>query len=261
LSVLIDPGSPADAEVAYADLVELALPAEIVARAQVRKAVRLKPEESPGLAPGAARVYIEARASELMVGPDLNESISFLADVPLNAKGKLPKLSKTEILVLARTVPDRPGELQLVAPDAMLAWTSAREAQLRAILIERARPDGPPVITALREALHVPGNLADEGETQLFLATATGAPVSISVLRRPGQPITWGVSFTEIVDSAARPPLPASLAWYRLACGLPARLPDRANISRTALDRRLAAEDYARVLADLGPCLRRRAHP
>jgi hypothetical protein len=66
------------------------------------------------------------------------------------------------------------------------------------------------------------------------------------------------VSFTEIVDSAARPPLPATLAWYRLACGLPERLPVRANISGTLADRQIAAEDYAQVRADLGPCTRKR---
>jgi hypothetical protein len=252
------PGLESDSALAYADLVDLALPAEVALRAQVRKAVRLKPEEAPGLAPGKARLYVEARTTALLIGPELGESISFLADVPLDGRGKVPKLTKIEVLVLARTVPGRPGELQLVAPDAMLPLTAGREATLRAILTETARPDAPPAITALREVLHVSGNLAGEGETQLFLATATGAPVSISVLRRPGQPASWGVSFTEIVDSAAHPPLPASLAWYRLACGLPQSVPERANISGTLTDRRIAAEDYAQVLADLGPCTRKR---
>jgi hypothetical protein len=195
----------------------------------------------------------------LLIGPDLGESVRFLADVNLDARSKVPKLTKTEVLVLATTVPGRPDELQLVAPDAMLAATGTREAALRAILSETSSPDAPPAVTAVREVLHVAGNLADEGETQLFLATATGAPVSISILRRPGQPASWGVSFTEIVDQAARPPLPSTLAWYRLACALPQHLPDRVNISGTSADRRIAAQDYARVLADLGPCTRLRA--
>ena len=258
LAVPMVAGLETDSALAYADLVDLALSAEIALRAQVRKAVRLKPAEAPGLPQGYARLYIEARTTALLIGPDLGESVRFLADVPLDARGKVPKLKKADVLVLARGVPGRVGELQLVAPDAMLALTPGREATLRAILTETARPDMPPEITALREVLHVSGNLAGEGETQLFLATATGAPVSISVLRRPGMPATWGVSFTEIVDSAARPPLPATLAWYRLACGLPERLPNRANISGSLADRRVAAEDYAQVLADLGPCTRKR---
>jgi len=261
LSAPMAPGLAADPELTYADLVDLALPAQLVALAEVRKAIRLKPEEAPGLGPDRARLYIEARTLDLLVGDDIGESIRFLADVPLDARGKPPKLGRTEVIVLGRAVPDRIDELQLVAPDAMVLLTPAREATLRAILTETSRPDAPPAITALREALHVSGNLAGEGETQLFLGTASGAPVSISVLRRPGQPTTWGVSFTEIVDSAARPPLPATLAWYRLACGLPARLPERANISSTLADRRIAAEDYAQVLADLGPCSRKRTAP
>jgi len=259
LSVPMAPGLEAHPQFAYADLVDLALPAEAVVRAQVRKAVRLKPEEAPGPPAGRARLYVEARTQAVLVGENIGESIRFLADVPLDARGKPPKLGKTQVLVLGRMVPERPGELQLVAPDAMLMLTPAREATLRSILTETTRPDAPPPITAVREALHVNGNLAGEGETQLFLSTANGAPVSISVLRRPGQPTTWGVSYTEIVDSAARPPLPATIAWYRLACGLPAKLPERANISDTLNDRRIAAEDYAQVLADLGPCTRKRA--
>jgi len=261
LPVPMVPGLEDDSAVAYADLVDMALTAEVALRATVRKAVRLKPEDAPGVPAGKVRLYIEARTEALLIGPVLGESLRFLADLPLDASGKVPKLAKTGVLVLARIVPERPGELQLVAPDAMLPATPGREAMLRAILTETARPDAPPAITALREVLHVSGNLAQEGETQLFLATATGAPVSISVLRRPGQPVSWGVSFTEIVDAAARPPLPATLAWYRLACGLPQRLPERANISGTLSDRRIAAEDYARVLADLGPCTRKRAAP
>ncbi len=261
LSAPVQSALEGDPLLTYADLVDLALSSEVVVNAEIRKAVRLKPEEAPGLPAGRARLYIEARTLALLVGPDIAESIRFLADVPLDARGKPPKLGKAKVLVLAHDVPARPGELQLVAPDAMLSVTPGREATLRAILTEAARPDAPPAITALREVLHVSGNLAGEGETQLFLATATGAPVSISVLRRPGQPPSWGVSFTEIVDSAARPPLPATLAWYRLACGLPQRLPERANISATLADRRIAAEDYARVLADLGPCTHKRTAP
>ncbi len=259
LPVAMTPGLEGDSDLAYADLVDLALPATSVVRATVRKAVRLKPAEAPGLPAGRARLYIEARTGAVLIGPALGESVRFLADVPLDARGKIPKLNKTQVLILARTVAERPDQLQLVAPDAMLALTPGREATLRAILTETTRPDAPPAITALREVLHVSGNLAGEGETQLFLKTTTGAPVSISVLRAPGRPPSWGVSFTEIVDSDARPPLAASLAWYRLACGLPQRMPERANISGTLADRRTAAEDYARVLSDLGPCKRRRA--
>lgn len=242
----------------YADLVDLALASRVVATATIRRQTRLKPDEAPGVAPGYARLYIEADMSALLVGPELGESLRFLADVPLDAKGKPPKLNKTQVLLFGTTVPNKPGELLLVASDTMFTWSPELENRVRAILTELVSPDAPPRITGLREALHVPGNLVGEGETQFFFATDNGKPVSISVLRRPGMAPHWGVSFSEIVDQSAMPPKPETLAWYRLACTLPSAIPDRAQISTTAADRRIATEDYAMVLASLGPCLRNR---
>ncbi|WP_408591683.1 hypothetical protein [Novosphingobium sp.] len=242
----------------YADLVDLALPAELVTRAEIRRATRLKPEQAPDVPAGKARLYVEAVTTALLVGPDLGESIRFLADVPLDAKGRVPKLTRTQVLVLARTVAGRPGELQLVAGDAMLPWSADTETRLRSVLTALLAPDAPARVLSLREALHVPGNLAGEGETQLFFATEGERPIALSILRRPGEPTRWGVSFSEIVDQAATPPALDTLAWYRLACSLPQSLSERANISATANDRRIATEDYALVLADLGPCTRNR---
>jgi hypothetical protein len=79
-------------------------------------------------------------------------------------------------------------------------------------------------VTGIRDVMSVPGNLAGESETQLFLDTATGDPVSLSVVRRPGMQPTWGVSWSEIVDQSARPPAPQTVAWYR-----PRLLPARAT--------------------------------
>ena len=242
----------------YADLADLAIPARIVARADVTKVAALEPAQATNVRPGHALVYVEARTTGLLVGPDTGESLRFLADVALDAKGKVPKLRKLPVLLLATPVEGRPGELRLVAPDAMLTWTPETEQRLRGVLTELNAADAPPAITGLREVLHVPGNLAGEGETQLFFSTEGGKPVSLSVVRRPGEPTRWGVSFSEIVDQAARPPEKDTLAWYRLACALPATLPEDANISGTAEDQRIATEDYAQVLADLGPCTRHR---
>jgi hypothetical protein len=246
----------------YADLVDLALASPVVVRATIRHQSKLDPADSPGLSPGFARLYFEADTAALLVGPPLGESLRFLADVPLDANGKVPKLNKTQVLLFGNVVPGRPGELQLSAADTMFAWSPPLESQVRAILTELISPDAPPRITGLREALHVPGNLVGEGESQFFFATAAtdGAahPMSISVVRRPGEPTRWGVSFSEIVDQSATPPARNTLAWYRLACSLPATIPPHAAISSTEADQRMAADDYALVLRDLGPCRRNR---
>jgi hypothetical protein len=238
----------------YSDLADLSDSATVVARAEIRKVAALKPEQAVGVPAGTTRVYIEARTSALLAGPALGESLHYLADVPLDGMGRLPKLKKTSVLVFARPVEGRPGELRLVTPNAQVPWDPATEATTRAILTELVAPGAPPRITGLREALHVQGNLVGEGETQLFLATEGGAPVSLSVVHRPGQPTVWGVSFSEIVDQAARPPAPRTLAWYRLACFLPTTLPQSANLSGSPEDQEVATDDYALVLRDLGPC-------
>lgn len=241
----------------YADLATLSDAAELVVRVQIRKATALKPERAPGVAPGFARLYVEAQTLALIAGRSgVGAGVTYLVDVPLDPKGKVPKLKKREFLLFARTVPGRAGELQLIAPAAQLDYTPALEARVRPILTELYAKDAAPRITGVSDALAVPGTLTGESETQIFLATENRSPVSITVLRRPGQRVQWGVSWGEIIDSAARPPAPETLRWYRLACSLPAQLPSNANLARDPAERRLAAGDYAFVRQALGPCER-----
>ncbi len=244
----------------YADLVDLADRTPLVLRAQIRDQATVEPERAPGLAPGHSRLYIEARTSALIAGnAPVGESLRYLVDVPLDAKGKAPKLKKHEVILFARPVQGRPGEIQLVGPNAQLAHSVELEARLRPLLAALLAPDAPPRVTGVSDALAVPGTLVGESETQLFLDTENDGPVSITVTRRPNMAPVWGVSWTEIVDQAARPPQPESLAWYRLACGLPAELPTDASLARDSRSRALAARDYAFVIEQLGPCERNRS--
>ena len=76
------------------------------------------------------------------------------------------------------------------------------------------------------------------------------------MLTRPGQPKRWAFALGEIVDEAAAPPAPDTLAWYRLACFLPRTLPDAAVSELAAADADAARTDYAFVIAALGACPR-----
>lgn len=243
----------------YADLATLSEASELVIRAQIRRQTTLKPERAPDVAPGFARLYVEAQTIALIAGrSSVGGTLAYLVDVPLDAKGKVPKLKKQDFVLFARSVPGRAGQLQLVSPTAQLAYTPDLEARLRPILTELYAAEGPPPrITGISDALAVQGTLTGESETQIFLATEDRSPVSITVLRRPGQQVQWGVSWGEIIDSSARPPQPETLRWYRLACALPAQLPSNANLAREADERRLAASDYAFVREAIGPCDRR----
>ena len=228
---------------------------------EIRDAVRLKPEQAPGLPGGMARVYVKARTKVLLFGESVGESVSYLADVPLDSKGKLPKLKKTTALIFARVAPGRAGELQLVSAAGQVAWSQPVEDGVRMILTELVATGAPPRVTGVREVSHVPGNLLGEGETQIFLSTEGGDPVSISVVHRPGAPPVWGVAFGEIVDQAAHAPQRETLAWYRLACFLPAGLSSATDLSGDREAQRLAAQDYRYVRGQLGSCPRTLAGP
>jgi hypothetical protein len=101
--------NPAPAEppaATYADLADLAESAAIVAVVEVRDQAEVEPERAPGLAAGNARLYLEARTEALLAGRSaLGESLVYLADVPLDAKGKAPKLKKQRFLIFADPVP------------------------------------------------------------------------------------------------------------------------------------------------------------
>ena len=246
-------------EATFADVADLAESASIVALVEVRNQAEVEPERAPGLAAGHARLYVEARTEALIAGrAALGESLVYLADVPRDAKGKAPKLKKQRFLVFADPVAGRPGSLQLVDPSAQLPATPATEQLARTVIAALAAPDAPPAVTGIRDVMSVPGNLAGESETQLFLDTKTGEPVSLTVVRRPGMDPEWGVSWSEIVDQSARPPEPQTVAWYRLACSLPARLPTGAFMQPDPASRRRAEADYEFIVGQLGGCPRTR---
>lgn len=251
--------------VTYADLADLADSAPIAVKAQVRRLTALEPERARGVKAGWGRFYVEARTRVLIAGNTvLGEALKYLVDLPLDAKGKPPALKNKDVLLFARTIPTRPnmparaGELQLVAPDAQVLWDPVSEAKLRAILTELQAPGAPKRIRGVREAIYVPGNLAGEGETQMFLATADGSAASIVVVHKQGVPPQWGVTFSEVLDDTLQPPKPETLAWYRLACFMPQQLAPSVNLSATPADKAAANEDYMLVRRELGICPRNR---
>ena len=245
--------------VTYADLADLADSAPVVVRAQVRKVAPVEPERAPGVRPGWTRYYVEARTQALIRGTmPLGQSLRYLVDMPPDASGKPPAIKRKVVLLFAVSVQGAEGDLKLTAPDAQVLWDPDTEARTRAILTALVAPDAPPRITGVREALYVPGNLAGEGETQLFLDTPTHTAASITVQHHPGSPAAWGVSFSELAAQVGNPPQHDTLAWYRLACFLPNALPSGTNLSEDAASRAQAEADYRLVLGDLGPCPRNR---
>lgn len=241
----------------YVDLVELGMAADLVLRSQVSRQTAVGAERAPGLQPGKVRLYVQAATQALLAGSgSAANAYAFLVDLPLTDRGRRPKLKNEVVLLFGRRVEGRPGELQMVGPAAIQPADPLLEQRVRQVLIQLVQGERPPVISGVREVMSVPGNLAGESETQLFLETRGGAPASVTVLRRPGMAPTWGVSWTELVDQAALPPAPDTLQWYALACFLPPELPAAAFIQSDPAARARARADYALVREDLGTCAR-----
>lgn len=250
-SPLLAAASPPD----YAEYATLLLRSPLVIEATVRDATQIKGPEAVGVAPGFGRFYVEADVLALIRGSEaLPKRVGYVADLPLDAKGRPPKLGKMHALLFARALPDRPDMVQLSALDGQRPWSPAGDALVRRIAQEVVAADAPPMITGVGNAFHVPGSLPGEGETQIFLTTKDGRPVSLSILRRPGETPRWAVALSEIVDEAAKPPARDTLLWYRLACSLPAKLPDASVAGQADTDAAVAREDYALVVDSLGKC-------
>ena len=245
----------------YADMADLAAAAPVAAHVRVRDADALGAREAPNVRAGFRRFLIEADVVALIRGPGgIPAQVSYLIDLPNDSRGRPPRIGRrAEYLVLAQRVPNRPGELRLVAPDAQIPFTAEAAATLRGILRDSSAAGAAPRITGIGRAFHVPGSLPGESETQIFLQTADNRPISLNVLRRPGESPRWSVALSEIVDDAAAPPAPNSFLWYRLACTLPARLP-REALSEAGADEAGAVQaDYRLIMEGLGACTRTRA--
>jgi hypothetical protein len=241
----------------YADMADLALAAPVVAGVEILNATRLKDDAAKGVPAGQTRFYVEAQVRALIRGRDgLPGQVRYLVDADTDARGRPVKLRKARAIVLAQPVPERPGELRLARPYAQLPWTDAIEQQLRAILTEANAASPPPRVTGVTGAFYVPGSLPGESETQIFLSTSRGQPVSLNVLRRPGETPRWAVATGEMVDEAAAPPARDTLLWYGLACFLPAALPAASVADLGEASASAARADYLLVRQGLGECAR-----
>lgn len=251
---------PADSVVVsplYADYADLVLMAPAIIDATIRSSTRLKGPDAIGVAPGKARLYVEADVLALIRGPAaLPPRIAYVLDVPVDARGNLPKLRKLRVLLFARPVPGNATLIQLVRPDAQRNWSPDVDALTRRIVQETISPDAAPKVTGIGNAFHVTGDLPGSGETQIFLTTADNRPVSIGIQRTPGEPPRWSVALSELVGEGAVPPARDTLLWYRLACALPQALPDSSLASLTESNAAIAREDYQFVIRSLGPCNR-----
>ncbi|MEO8723726.1 MAG: hypothetical protein ABI395_09440 [Sphingobium sp.] len=238
----------------YADIADLTIGAPLVITGRVKSVKIIKGVTENAPTEGYARALITTQVLALIRGEGgIAPEIRYLVDIKTLANGRIGKLKNQSVLIFAKPA-DRTGFVQLVSRNAQMVWSKEREETARAVTAELLKNDAPPRILAVGDAFYNPGTVTGEGETQIFLKTATGAPVSLSVLRRPGQPPKWGVSLGELVDDTALPPERNTLLWYRLACSLPGNLPDNSVRGLSGSDTEAARIDYSFIIHALGTC-------
>ena len=241
----------------YADLADLALAAPITAHVKIKSTKRLSKELSTGVHPGLARHLITADVIALIKATEgVPKRIQYLVDLPVDSRGKVQKLTKSESLIFA--IPAGPAFVRLVAPDAQVPWSAEAARSVRAILSEAARADAPPVVRGISSAFHSEGSIPGEGETQIFLNSPEDKPVSLTVQRRTGEQPRWFVSQGEVVDEGTSQPRPDTLLWYRIACTLPVSIPPSSVDGQPADAIANIKADYKVILEGLGPCNRTR---
>jgi len=240
---------PAQAATAasFADLAALSLAAPVVVHATAIKDQRLSPRDAPGLAAGMARFLVTATTTAAIVAPaDVPPRLTYLIDLAVDARGKAPKPVAREVLLFLRPG-TAAGQYALIDGHAELPWTAAVEATVRSVLTDNRRGTVP-IVTGIASAFRVPGGVPGEAESQFFVSTRDGKPVSLVVLTRPGEQRRLTIALGDVIDDAAAGVPPATLLWYRLACGLPPALPPSAGAAADV------ADDYRFVLHSLGPC-------
>jgi len=251
------PTTQAQQRPTFADLADMADSSQLVVLARIKQLTRVEDARANGLRPGYKRFYMIGETRALLTGTSpIGQTFAYLADLPVDRKDKPTLRKKDAVILFARPVQGRSGELQLVSPNAQVLWNPETEAKVRSIVTALIAPDAPARVTGVRELIYVPGNLAGEGETQIFLNTKDSSAASITVRHQPGGATEWGVSFSELVAELGHPPQPDTLEWYRLACFLPRTPPSNSNMSEGAAERQTADADYRMVLNALGPCRR-----
>jgi hypothetical protein len=242
--------------ISQADIFDLSLASDAIAVVKIRKSSRVADKRAASLPSGRKRFLVEATVTRLIRGNrPLPQRITYLIDIAPDSSGRFSKLTGGEAIIFADRVAAFDSELRLVTRDAQLGATPARLSQVQSALAETVAENAPDAITSISGAFNLPGPVPGEGESQFFLATDQ-RPMSITVSRTPGAAPAWWVALGEVVDQGLAPPKRNSFLWYRLACFLPARLPEDIRSESDVTLHAALDDDYAFIRTELGPCPR-----
>jgi hypothetical protein len=222
-----------------------------VLAADIRAIDRLDRRAALDVPAGEMRALVEGGVRSVLKAPSVFPAgVAWLWQGPADSRGRAPFARETPVLLFATPLAGgarlEVQALRLVSPHGQQPWSAESEALVRRILRE-AQAGGAPMVTGITDAARTMGDVEGESESQIFLATAQAAPLTMIVRRAPGAQPLLLVATSELVSMAA-PVRPETLLWRGLACGLPPGLP-----AALTGDPGLAA-DYAFARQAIGAC-------
>ena len=254
LALLIGCAAPAAAQQpSWTDWADLALAAPVVLVGSVGKVDRLSRRDAPDVPPTEVRALVQADLQSVLKAPGaMPQGAAWLWQGAADAKGRAPFAKKDVVFAFARPLSGgaRPEvqALQLVSPAGQQPWTAEADATVRAILQAALKPGAAGLmVTGISDGFRSEGDVPGTSESQFFLTTEGGRPVTLVVRHEPGRAAEVLAGAGEMVDRA-QPIQPETLLWRGLACGLPQQLPP------TLAGRDGLASDYRVAMASIGPC-------
>ncbi|MFA7440614.1 MAG: hypothetical protein WCZ66_06555 [Sphingomonadaceae bacterium] len=240
----------------WSDLADLAVTAPAVIRVRIDSVKRLSARQAPDVPNGSTRALVSVSLEAALKAPNpLPAQGEWLWQGPAGARGRPPFDRGERMLAFVRPVPGGGPDVQfyqLITPDAQLVWGPQAEADVRDILEQALIPGNQGLmVTGISDGHRSEGNIRGVSESQFFLSTESGRPLTLSVSRAPGQPPTLTVATGDFIDRG-QPIRPQTLVWHALACGLPTELPP--NLA--AMDG--LADDYTLARTEIGACARTR---
>lgn len=249
---------PAAASLSWTDWADLALASPAVVAAEIGAIDRLDRRAAPDVPSGEVRALVEGRVRTVLKAPSMFPAgVAWLWQGPADARGRPPFAKTAPVLLfvtpLAGGAKPEVQALRLVSQHGQQPWSAETEALVRDILRE-AQTGRAPMVTGVADAARSTGDVEGASESQIFLSTEVGAPLTMIVRRAPGAAPELLVAASELV-STAEPVKPQTLLWRGLACGLPPSLP-----AALSGDAGLVA-DYGFAREALGDCGRTLAPP
>lgn len=248
------------ANLSWTDWADLALASPVVIVGTIADVERLGRKEAPDVPPGQVRALVEATLTAALKAPSvLPQGAAWLWQGATDARGRPPFKEPLPVIVFASPMSGGGNPsvqaLRLTAPHAQQPWSAESEQTVRSILTQALQPAAQGLmVTGVKDAFRTSGDVPGASESQFFLSTEGGRPITLIVKRRPDSAPRVLAATGELVDRAA-PVTKQTLLWRGLACGMPAALPHA-----LAEDGELAA-DYSLARTAIGACGRTKTPP